>query len=146
MTVPQPIRILSPGICVLLLSIVLAGCSSLKNGSMSYVDRSTRQMLDALARMEVTLGEEVTQVPNFLLRGWTAINDMHLVVHAGMHDHYLLTLTIPCPDLDFAFSIAIQSRSMNLTTFDRILVNSLHGPRDRCTIRTIHRLDDIATE
>jgi hypothetical protein len=130
----------------LLLSILLAGCTNLGNGALSQIDRSTLQMLDALTRMEVTLGDEVSRVPNFMLRSWTAINDMHLVVNAGVHDHYLLTLDLPCPDLDFAFSIAIQSRTMHLTTFDTILVNSLHGPRDRCTIRTIHRLDDIEAD
>lgn len=121
------------------LSLVLAACQ----GPGAAGDREGAASLEqALERLQVTLGEEVENVPNFRLNGWARIDTTHLMVTAGLHDHYLLTLLQPCFGLDYAFRIAIESRSFMLTRFDDVMVSGMHDGLERCRIERIHRLDD----
>lgn len=125
---------------VLCLSLGLAACQAVGGGP---ARSSNGELARALEFLQVTLGEEVERVPNFQLNGWARIDDTHLMVTAGVHDHYLLTLLQPCFGLDYAFRIAIESRGFNLTRFDDVIVRGLHDGPERCRIDRIYKLDDI---
>jgi hypothetical protein len=121
--------------------LALAGCK------FSYVAdprqaRSAEEVAAELLRMEVRMGEEVNSLSNFRINGFRPINDSNLVVTAGVHDHYLITLVQPCLDLPYTFTVGFQSRTSNVTNFDSIIVNTLHGRRETCRIDKIYRLDD----
>ncbi len=122
--------------------LLLGGCQSLGSGE-SHEARINRQIAAELLRMEVRMGEETSSVSNFMVNGFRAINEEALVVTAGVHDHYLITLLTPCLDLPYAFSVGFQSRTSQITTFDSIIVGSLHSRVERCRIDKIFHLEDV---
>lgn len=121
----------------LFLVIGLASCEATGNGS-----RNEAAINRALDRLEVQRGNVVNSVSNFRINGWQAVNDRNLIVTAGLHDHYLVTLSIPCQDLTYAFNIGIDSRTTALSRGDYIVVNSLHRQLERCPILEITQLVD----
>lgn len=127
-------------ILVMFLSLGLAACQGV-GGAQPRSDNG--ELARALEVLQVSLGEEVERVPNFQLNGWARIDDTHLMVTAGVHDHYLLILLQPCFGLDYAFRIAIESRGFNLTRFDDVIVRGLHDGPERCRIDRIYKLEDI---
>ena len=114
----------------------LAACSS--TGGVSDEEAISA----ALDRLDVDRDGVVNMVSNFRITGWQSINDRNLIITAGMHNHYLVTLSIPCPDLNFAFNIALDTRTGALSRGDYVIVNSLHRPLERCPIQEITRLVD----
>lgn len=131
-------------IAILPLALMLAACQGAGIGSgESRAEMNQRALDEVLETMQVSVGEEANSVPNFQINGWKRINDESLVVTAGVHDHYLLTLVAPCYGLDFAFRVAVESRGLNLTRFDDILVNDMHNGLERCRIDRIYKLDDL---
>lgn len=131
-------------IAILSLVLMLAACQGAGIGAgESRAVMNQRALDDVLETMQVSVGEEVNNVPNFQLNGWKRINDESLVITAGVHDHYLITLLTPCYGLAFAFRVAIESRGLHLTRFDDILVNDMHDGLERCRIDRIYKLDDL---
>lgn len=122
------------------LCLALVGCQG-TGGSGSRDDAAA--LGQALERLQLVLGEDVENVANFRLNGWSRIDTTHLMVTAGLHDHYLLTLLQPCFGLDYAFRIAIESRSTLLTRFDDVVVSGIHDGPERCRIERIQRLEDL---
>ncbi len=120
-----------------LASLMLAGCST--TGAPEQQDR----VAAVLEELNVTQGEPVRSVTEFRIDGWRAIDDRHLILTAGRHDHYLVELAGVCPELRSAFRIGLESRTGSLTRLDSILVRSMHSLIDTCQIREIYRLDDI---
>lgn len=120
-----------------LMGLLLSACQSA--GGDNRLDST-------LSSMGVVQGEAVRSIPDFMIRGWRSIDNRNLIITAGIHDHYLLTLSSPCINLSFAVSIRIDSTSSSITRFDSIVVNSLHRQLERCRIQEIYALNDIAEE
>lgn len=124
--------------CLAAALLILAGCQTTASGNRHEI--AINRALDSL---DVERGEVIDSVPNFRITGWHAINDSYLIVTAGMHNHYLLSVAPPCLGLDFAFGISFERRAVALSRGDFVLVNSLHRPgRERCQILDITRLVD----
>lgn len=133
-------------IVTMLVAAVISSCSTVA-GDESMFARSQRQIDTALAEMGVTVAEPVGSVSNFTLRSFNAINEYSLVVTSGQRKHYLILLATWCPDLNFAFTIAFDSRiGANITPMDAVVVSSLNRRPERCPIAEIYRLDDVSTE
>lgn len=77
------------------------------------------------------------------LNGWTALGDTALAVWTRPNQAYLLELTGPCPDLDYAVAIGLTSRMSRVSArFDKVLVHDPSGgPRLPCFIASIQPLD-----
>lgn len=124
--------------------LLLGACQGLPGENRA--DRNQRQIAAELLRMDVRLGAETTHLSNFTVNGFRAINEQSLVVTAGVHDHYLVTLVTPCLELPWAFTVAFRSRTSNITNFDDLIVNSLHGRPEQCRIDKIFQLEDLAAD
>lgn len=134
-------KILLRNLLVVSFVVMTAACQVQENGE-SYSLRSEREVAEALDKMGVSKGEVVNNLFNFTVNGFNAINDLNLIVKAGVDDHYLLTLTAPCFNLRYAFSVALVTRSSTVRQFDTVVVNSLHNTAERCSIRQIYQLVD----
>ncbi|MDA0978507.1 MAG: DUF6491 family protein [Proteobacteria bacterium] len=104
---------------------------------------SANHLTAALERLGVTRGDSVKTIQSFRINGWQAIDERHLVLTAGVHDHYLLTLAQPCRELRMAFGITFDTATPSLSRMDSVVVNAFHGPLERCSILDIIRLDHI---
>lgn len=133
---------LSTGIACALL---LAACQTTGMEG-SRQERNQREIAAELLRMEVRLGDEARSFSNYTVNNFRAINDESLVVTAGLHDHYLVTLVTPCQGLRYAFAVGLQSQTSNVTTFDSIIVRSLHDRPEQCRIQRIYHLEDISPD
>lgn len=123
--------------------LLVVGCQTAGSDT-SWQERNQRQIAAELLRMEVRIGEEARSFSNFTVNGFRAINEHSLVVTAGVHDHYLVTLASPCLGLPYAFAVGLQSQTSNVTSFDSIIVRSLHDRPERCRIEHIYHLEDVA--
>lgn len=75
---------------------------------------------------------------------FTALNDRHVVVEAGVDDHYLLTVDRPCAGLAFATMISLAGGSSRVCDggFDFLAYGQAgEGPR-RCRIVRIEQVDN----
>lgn len=68
-----------------------------------------------------------------------------LYVTTGVNDRWLLQTYGPCPDLDWSFRVAIDTRfeGSSLCTGDTatvIVPRGISGPTDRCTARVLGRV------
>jgi hypothetical protein len=71
------------------------------------------------------------------LNGWDVLDGEHLVVYTSVNDGYLLTVELPCRDLQFKQAIALSSTGSSVTRgADFVTV----GP-DRCRISEIRKVD-----
>ena len=126
----------------------VAGCSQVTDNE-SWSARQERQINEALTTMGVVRGEVVNRVSNFTVNGYNAINDRALVITSGVHDHFLVTLMMPCTELNFAFTIGFDTGNRSyISSMDDVLVRPLHERGRfapvRCPINRIYRLDDVA--
>jgi len=112
---------------------LLAGCST---GRLSDDER--------LALFRAHAGAPVKSFQYFgNLNGWQNLGDTALAVWTKPGTAYLLELTGPCNDLDYAPAISITNMTGQVSArFDRVIV--LGGPRSirmPCRIETIRPLD-----
>ena len=133
---------------VLVCTLVLAGGCSQVTDNESWSARQERQINETLAEMGVARGEVVNRISNFTVNGFNTINDRALVVTSGVHDHFLVTLMMPCIELNFAFTIGFDTGNRSyISSMDDVLVRPLHDRGRfspvRCPINRIYRLDDI---
>jgi len=78
------------------------------------------------------------------LWGWRAIGDSALTVWPSSNRGFLLELTNPCPDMAFASSIGLTTRSGRVAAgFDSVVVqrSGVAGSRSTCRIDTIRPLN-----
>ena len=74
--------------------------------------------------------------------GWTPLGDSALALWTRPSEAWLVELSGPCHNLDYALTIAIDSRSGWLSSrFDRIYVNDAGVIPIPCQINTIRPLD-----
>lgn len=98
-----------------------------------------------LNRLALERGNVVNSVPNFRISGWHQINVRNLIVTAGLHDHYLLSLNFPCQNLPFAFGIRLDTLTNTLSRGDYVVIDTVHSPTERCQIQEITQLTDRDT-
>jgi len=119
----------------LMLAALLGGCAS--GSKLSGTEK--------LALHREHAGAPVNSFRYFgSLTGWTPLGDTALAVWTRPSEAYLLELTGPCQDLDFAPAIGITNHMGQVSTrFDDVLVHtrSMPGPRMPCRIQTIRPLD-----
>jgi hypothetical protein len=114
---------------------VLAGCAT--TGKLSSDER--------LALYRAHAGAPVKDFQYFgSLNGWTELGSSALVVWTRPSEAYLLELSGPCIDLDFAPAISVTNQMGRVSArFDDVipLGAGLAGPRIPCRIQTIRPLD-----
>ena len=124
---------LRPALLVALSAAFLAGCAT--GNGLTSVER-----LD-LYRSHA--GEPVDSI-RYPARytGWTPLGDSALALWTRPSEAWLVELSGPCQNLDYALSIAIDSRSGWLSSrFDRIYVNDNGLIPIPCQIASIRPLD-----
>lgn len=101
-----------------------------------------------LARNRYELGLAVTEIRDYRLTGWNAVDDRHLIIHTGPSDSYLISLTVACRNLRTAENIALSTTAGNVTHLDKVIVhNRPTGVTEHCPIESIHALERLpATE
>lgn len=76
------------------------------------------------------------------LNGWTPLGDSALAVWTKPGEAYLLELSGPCMDLEYAMSIGLTSSAGRVhERFDKVLVRSPGSMNIPCFIHTIRPLD-----
>ena len=106
---------------------------------------------DDLARYQPYLGEPVTQFTRYTHDdGWSAVDNLHVVVHTNVKEAFLLTVAPPCINLPFAgVAIGVTERFPHVVSsgFDSIRVRG-----ESCRILKIQKVDykrmqaDLAAE
>ncbi|HEX2560932.1 DUF6491 family protein [Phenylobacterium sp.] len=76
------------------------------------------------------------------VNSFSAVDDDTVNLRVGVKDYYQLELIGPCPDIDWAQQIAIQSRggSSVCVGSDAVLIAPSHIGPQRCHVRTVRRL------
>lgn len=95
-----------------------------------------------LAERGYKLGNEVGDISNYRIDGWHGVDDEHLIIDAGAHRDYLVTVRPPCHALMTAERIGFTSTVTKLTRLDQIVVEDV-GFSNRCPIQTLHQLERI---
>lgn len=76
------------------------------------------------------------------VNSFSAVDEDTVNLRVGVKDYYQLELIGPCPDIDWAQRIAIQSRggSSVCVGSDAVLIAPSHIGPQRCHVRTVRRL------
>jgi hypothetical protein len=98
---------------------------------------------ERLALHRAHAGEAVGSFSFFgRIDGWSPLGDSALTVRTKPNEAWLLELSGPCPDLEFAHTIGLTSNMNRVhARFDKVLVNSPGAVRMPCYIDTIRPLD-----
>lgn len=123
---------------LILAALVLAGLAACAtSGRLTSAER--------LALYRAHAGEEVRDFQYFgSLNGWTELGDRALAVWTRPNQAYLLELTNPCLELDYAPAISVTSMMGRVSArFDKVLVHGGpdSGVRLPCRIQTIRPID-----
>ncbi len=120
-------------IALLLMSTALAGCAT------TGLNEEER-----LALHRAHAGPPVKDFNYFdSLNGWSPLGDEALTVWTRPNRAYLLELSGPCPDLDFAPAISITNMMGRVSArFDKVIVHGRSTPMQfPCRIKEIRPLD-----
>lgn len=128
--------------CLLLaaaLTVCAASLSACATGSAGR-DAETR------ARYVAHAGAPVDKFRLFgQLTRWTALDDQSLVVWTRPSEAWLLDLTGPCPDLEYAYAIGLTDTLGTVNArFDKVLVSSRSPVKLPCHIAQIRPVDTKA--
>jgi hypothetical protein len=93
-----------------------------------------------LTDMGLEVSETSSGIPRYRVNGWIPIDDLNLIITAGVDDKYLVRLSSPCLGLDGAFQIGFTTPTGRLDRFESILVRGPGLRRERCGIRDISNL------
>lgn len=120
----------------LLGAAALSACSSLPNQTEA----------ERLALYRSHAGEPVPSFQYFgTLNGWTPLSDRALTVWTRPSQAYLLELSGPCQDLEYAIAISVTNTMGRVySRFDDVIVRAgggVSGSRFPCRILTIRPLD-----
>lgn len=119
--------------------MLLSACQ-LQGDNGTYSQQQERELATALDKMKLSVGEPVTNVFNFTIKGFQTINETSLVLDNGIKDQYLLKFDAPCIGLRYTISVALISNGSVLRSFDYILVNVPGNPQEQCRIKDIYKL------
>ncbi len=115
---------------------LLTGCSSLTVEEITIEER--------MAERGYLIGPGEQRVTSYQINTWTAVDDEHLIIRSGVQDEYLLELIGPCINLSSAIFVGISSPTSRLDSFGEIVVDSPGIGRERCNIRNIYVLENVA--
>ena len=120
----------------LLLAAGLAACA----GAPPEEGKSVEQLL---AEKNLRIVEELNQLVNFNIRGYQYVNRQHVVLQEGVSRNYLVETRAPCPNLEFARTIAFTSTGRVVREYDKLLVRD--GPQrlEYCVIKALYRLEKM---
>mgnify|MGYP001818249267 FL=1 len=120
----------------LLLAAGLAACA----GAPPEEGKSVEQLL---AEKNLRIVEELNQLVNFNIRGYQYVNRQHVVLQEGVSRNYLVETRAPCPNLEFARTIAFTSTGRVVREYDKLLVRD--GPQgfEYCVIKALYGLEKI---
>jgi len=119
----------------LILTIMAFGLSACASGQLN-----TMGLYERLEARNYVLAEPVNRISYHRINGWSELDDRHVIISAGVSDHYLLTLRNSCRDLNSSMDIGFSATVGNLTTADKLIVKGPGGFLDYCYISTITRL------
>ena len=122
-------------LCAVACGVLLAACAGAPPEQGKTVDQ-------LLAEKKLRVVEEINQLVNFHIRGFLYVNRENVVLQDGQRD-YLVELSGPCPNLEFANTIAFTSTMRVVRAFDRILVRDAPGRTESCIIKKLYRLEKI---
>lgn len=91
-----------------------------------------------LARYEKYLGDPVDQFQFWTLYKWQLVGPTKVVVWSTINDAYLVTVEDPCPDLEWANTIALTSKQSHFVSakFDSVTFG-----KGQCQIKQIQPID-----
>ncbi len=115
------------------LTIVLTACAISPETPLTL-----EQKLEA---RNYSVGEEVKRIRNYRINGWNYLDSKHVVMTAGVSDHYLVTLRNRCNELSSATNIAFTTTVGSLSVHDKILVKGLTNFIDHCFIQSLNKLE-----
>ena len=123
----------------LLLAAGLAACA----GAPPEEGKSVEQLL---AEKNLRIVEELNQLVNFNIRGYQYVNRQHVVLQEGVSRNYRVETRAPCPNLEFARTIAFTSTGRVVREYDKLLVRD--GPQgfEYCVIKARDGLEKIAND
>lgn len=76
------------------------------------------------------------------INGWTSLGERAIAVWTKPSEAWLLELSGPCPDIDFAPAISVTNQFNQVSArFDKVIVHGAGMPRVPCRIETIRPLD-----
>ena len=122
-------------LCAVACGLLFAACSGAPPEEGKTVDQ-------LLAEKELRVVEEINQLVNFNIRGFLYVNRENVVLQDGQRD-YLVELNGPCPNLEFANTIAFTSTGRVVRAFDKILVQNTPGRVERCIIKKFYQLEKV---
>jgi hypothetical protein len=123
----------------LLLTILAAGLAACA-GAPPEEGRSVEELL---AEKKLRIVEELNQLVNFNIRGYLYVNRQNVVLQEGASRNYLVETRAPCPNLEFARTIAFTSTGRVVREFDKLLVRDAPGRVESCIIKALYRLEKI---
>lgn len=86
---------------------------------------------------------ETTEIYNYRLNAWSAIDDKHLMIRSGPKEQYLVTFKNNCHDLRTNETIAFSNTGTRLTKFDKAVVMGAGNIPQNCFIESIYQLEKI---
>jgi hypothetical protein len=121
-----------PAIASLLLAAATAACAST---GMSDADK--------LASYRAHAGAPVRSFQYFgQINGWTSLGDSAVAVWTKPSEAWLLELSGPCPDLEFAPAISVTSQFNRVSAkFDKVIPRGSGSMTIPCQISEIRSLD-----
>lgn len=122
--------------------LALAACQSAQEGE-SYTANQEKELAQFLQKEKLSVGEPAKNLFNFMINGFKPVNDMNLLVYAGVRDTYLVKLVQPCFDLRHAITVRLDSYSSVLDSFDHVIIGSPFNMRQVCMIDSILKLSPV---
>lgn len=123
-----------------LASVVIAAGLAACAGAPPEQGKSVDQLL---ADMNLRNAEELNQLTNFNIRGYRYVNRQNVVLQEGVSRNYLVETRAPCPDLEFATTIAFTSTGRVVRKNDKLLLRDAPGRVQYCVIKALYRLEKI---
>ena len=139
-------NVMSRFLMITVTAVLLAACASQPSTDLSLKPSGQMTLADKLKAKNYVIEGPANRISNFRLSGWNYVDDYHVILTAGVKNHYLVTLRSYCYNLDGAFRIGFTNTIGSLTTSDSLLVEGPGGRADRCAIRSIDRLSKVETK
>ena len=117
-------------------------CTTMIVGLFACATQSEQGMSleEKLVARNYELGESVDRIRKYSINGWSALDSTHIIINAGVSDHYLVNLRHRCDDLNSAIDIAFTNTAGSLTRSDRIIVKGPGNFTNHCYILSFTRL------
>ena len=117
--------------------LVLAGLT----GCAGAPPEQGKSVDELLAEKNLRIVEELNQLVNFNIRGYQYVNRQNVVLQEGVSRNYLVETRAPCPNLEFARTIAFTSTGRVVREYDKLLVRNGPDRVEYCVIKAIYRLE-----